>query len=99
MLTSQTTGNTGAVNEILSIFEELHGARFHKNKREIALKLHKATKHNFERRIVIFHGKNDPLPLDLVEMIFYSKKNKVYKYILRVTDWLTKYAWAIPLKS
>jgi hypothetical protein len=36
---------------------------------------------------------------DLVDMQEFSKQNKGYKYILTVIDVLSKYLWAIPLKT
>ncbi|XP_043468124.1 uncharacterized protein LOC122502243 [Leptopilina heterotoma] len=36
---------------------------------------------------------------DLVEMIPYSRINKGFKYLLTVIDIISKYAWAVPVKS
>jgi len=42
---------------------------------------------------------NDLWQTDIVEMHPYSRFNKGYHYILTVIDVLSKYAWAVPLKS
>jgi len=69
------------------------------SKRDIAYELHKPARKNYTKRRVNVYGKNDLWQADLVEIIPYSKKNKVYKYILCVIDCFTKLAWAIALKS
>ncbi|XP_070151047.1 uncharacterized protein [Polyergus mexicanus] len=61
--------------------------------------LHASAKRNFSRRRVIVRGYDDLWQADIVEMRPYSRFNKGYYYILTVIDVLSKYAWAVPLKS
>ena len=61
--------------------------------------LHASARKNFPRRRVIVHGYDDLWQADVVEMRPYSRFNKGYNYILTVIDVLSKYAWAVPLKS
>ena len=59
--------------------------------------LHVPTRRNFPRRRVIIRGYDDLWQADLVEMRYYAGAG--YNYILTVIDALSKYAWAIPLKT
>ena len=68
-------------------------------KRRLVEELHASARKNFPRRHVIVRGYDDLWQADIVEMIPYSRFNKGYHYILTVIDVLSKYAWAIPLKS
>jgi len=61
--------------------------------------LHAPMRKNFPRRHVIVRGYDDLWQADIVEMHSYSRFNKGYHYILTVIDVLSKYAWAVPLKS
>lgn len=61
--------------------------------------LHASARKNFPRRRVIVRGYDDLWQADVVEMRPYSRSNKGYNYILTVIDVLSKYAWAVPLKS
>ena len=68
-------------------------------KTTIADELHAPARRNFPRRKVIMRGIDETWQADLVDMKKYSSFNKGYKYILTIIDNLSKYAWAIPLKS
>ncbi|XP_029659641.1 uncharacterized protein LOC115233394 [Formica exsecta] len=61
--------------------------------------LHAPAKRNFFRRHVIVRGYDDLWQADIVEMRPYSRFNRGHHYILTVTDVLSKYAWAVPLKN
>lgn len=61
--------------------------------------LHAPARKNFPRRRVIVRGYDDLWQADVVEMRPYARFNKGYNYILTVIDVLSKYAWAVPLKS
>ncbi|KAL6421131.1 hypothetical protein ACFW04_013949 [Cataglyphis niger] len=61
--------------------------------------LHAAARRNFPRRHVIVQGYNELWQADIVEMRPYSRFNRGHHYILTVIDVLSKYSWAIPLKS
>lgn len=70
-----------------------------KEKMQLVKELHAPARRNYPRRRVITHGYDDLWQADLVDMQPYAKVNKGFKYILTVIDVLSKYAWAIPLKS
>jgi hypothetical protein len=59
--------------------------------------LHKPVRHKFKRRIVFVPGIDDTWSCDLVEMQEWAKQNKDYKYILKIVDVFSKYAWSVPL--
>ena len=57
--------------------------------------MHKPAIKKFPYRKVIVSGIDDQWQADIVEM----SNDQGYRYILTVIDVLSKYAWAIPLKS
>ena len=61
--------------------------------------LHKPARRNFPRRKVVVLGLDDLWQADLVEMIPYSKQNSGYKYLLTCINVMSKFAWAVPVKS
>ncbi|XP_029667280.1 uncharacterized protein LOC115237981 [Formica exsecta] len=61
--------------------------------------LHAPARKNSPRRHIIVRGYDDLWQADVVEMRAYARFNKGYNYILTVIDVLSKYAWAVPLKS
>ena len=66
---------------------------------ELTYTLHKPVKHKFLTRKVYVNGLDDQWQADLVDMIAYSKHNDNYQYILTVIDCLSKFLWAVPLKT
>lgn len=68
-------------------------------KQRLAEELHAPARRNFPRRRVIVRGYDDLWQADVVEMRPYARRNKGYNYILTIIDVLSKYAWAVPLKS
>ncbi|XP_039315539.1 uncharacterized protein LOC120360047, partial [Solenopsis invicta] len=60
---------------------------------------HAPARRNFPRSHVIVYGYDDLWQEDVVEMRPYTQFNKGYHYILTVIDVLSKYAWAMPLKT
>ncbi|XP_072750578.1 uncharacterized protein [Anoplolepis gracilipes] len=68
-------------------------------KRQFVEELHAPARRNFPRRRVIVHGYDDMWQADVVEMRPYARVNKGFTYILTVIDVLSKYSWAIPLKT
>ena len=66
---------------------------------ELADELHKPIRKHFEKRRVISKHVDDIWAADLVDMQYYSRSNKGYKYILMIIDVFSKYGWAIPLKT
>ncbi|XP_070170707.1 uncharacterized protein [Polyergus mexicanus] len=61
--------------------------------------LHTPPRKNFPCRRVIVRGFDDLWQADVAEMRPYARFNKGYNYILTVIDVLSKYAWAVPLKT
>ena len=68
-------------------------------KRKLVKELHASARRNFPHRRVVVHGRDDLWQADVVEMRPYARFNKGYNYILTIIDVLSKYAWALPLKS
>ena len=68
-------------------------------KRLLVKELHAPARRNFPRRRVVVRGFDDLWQADVVEMRPYARQNNGHNYILTVIDVLSKYAWAIPLKS
>lgn len=69
------------------------------SKKHIVDELHKPARRYFPRRSTVLKSINDLHQADLVEMIFYSKVNKGYKYILTIINCFSKVADAYPLKN
>ncbi|KAG5347391.1 CEC1 protein, partial [Acromyrmex charruanus] len=68
-------------------------------RRRLVAELHAPARRNFPRRRVIIQGYDDLWQADVVEMRPYSGFNRGHHYILTVIDMLSKYTWAVPLKS
>ncbi|XP_067216681.1 uncharacterized protein [Linepithema humile] len=68
-------------------------------RRSLVDELHAPARRNFTRRPVVVKGYDDLWQADIVEMRPYSRSNGGCNYILTVIDVLSKYAWAIPLKT
>ena len=68
-------------------------------RRRLVEELHAPARRNFPRRRVIVRGYDDLWQADIVEMYPYSSFNRGHHYIFTVIDVLSKYAWAVPLKS
>lgn len=61
--------------------------------------LHKAAPRSYPRNRVIVGGKDDQFQADLVDLSSLKTFNKGYRYLLTVIDILSKYGFAIPLKT
>ena len=68
-------------------------------RQELVDELHKPMRKNFPKRKVIAKHVDDIWAADLVDMQYYSRTNKGYKYILMIIDVFSKYGWAVPLKN
>ena len=68
-------------------------------KEQLADELHKLAKRKFRRWRLIANGVDDIWSADLVDMQWSSRENKGSKYLLNVTDIVSKYAWSIPIKD
>ena len=66
---------------------------------KLAEDFHKPLIRKFKRRKVYARFKDNIWGADLTEMGLLSSKNKNVKYLLRVIDVFTKYAWVKPLKD
>ena len=66
---------------------------------ELAQELHKPVRKHFKKRRVISKHVDDIWAADLVDMRYYSRANKGYKYILMIIDVFSKYGWAVPIKN
>lgn len=64
-----------------------------------AYTMHKAVRKNFLRRKTYAKGIDDLFQADLVDLTALANRNDSHRYILTCIDVLSKYAWAIPLKS
>ncbi|XP_039297940.1 uncharacterized protein LOC120354637 [Nilaparvata lugens] len=69
------------------------------DKSAIAGELHKPAHRNFPIRKVTVKGLDDLYQADLVEMLPYARQNKGYRYIITIINCLSKFAFAIPIKS
>ncbi|XP_046750535.1 uncharacterized protein LOC124413798 [Diprion similis] len=71
------------------------------NEKKLTLvtELHKPARRNYPRRRVDVRGIDETRQADLVDMMSYAGQNKGYKYMLTVIDILSKYAWAVPIRS
>ena len=66
---------------------------------ELTNELHKPIKKKFRKRIVFAKDVDSIWAADLVDMQYYARTNKGYKYILMIIDVFSKYGWAIPIKT
>ena len=66
---------------------------------ELVAELHKPVRKHFKKRRVISKHVDDIWAADLVDMQYYSRTNKGFKYILMIIDVFSKYGWAVPLKN
>ena len=66
---------------------------------QLAYTLHKPIRLNFKTRPVVVHQIDEQWQTDLVVTSKLSKHNDGFKFIIVVTDILSKYAWLEPLKS
>ena len=66
---------------------------------QLTEQLHKAIITNFKKRTVYFGFKDNIWEADLADMQLISKFNKGFRFLLRVIDIFSKYAWVFPLKD
>ena len=66
---------------------------------QLANELHKPIIRKFKKRKVYSYFKGNIWGADLADMQSLSKYNKGIKYLLRVIDLFSKYAWVIPIKD
>ena len=68
-------------------------------RQELVEELHRPIRKHFKKRKVISKHVDDIWAADLVDMQYYSRTNKGYKYILMIIDVFSKYGWCVPLKN
>ena len=66
---------------------------------QLTEQLRKAIITNFKKRTVYFGFKDNIWEADLADMQLISKFNKGFRFLLRVIDIFSKYAWVFPLKD
>ena len=66
---------------------------------QLANELHRQIIRKFKRRKVYSSFRDNSWGVDLADMQSLSKYNKGIKYLLRVVDLFSKYAWVVPLKD
>ena len=66
---------------------------------QLAQELHKPIIRKFKKRKVYSAFKDNIWGADLADMQLISKFNKGIKFLLRVIDIFSKYAWVVPLKD
>ena len=65
----------------------------------LAQELHKGARRRYPTRRVVVSGIDHQWQADLVDMHQCKKMNKGYSYILTIINILSKYAWAVALKT
>ena len=91
--------NHELLRTIIGTKRKHHGSGVPGMSEELANELHKPVRKNFPKRRVISNHVDDIWAADLVDMQYYSRSNKGYKYILMIIDVFSKYGWAEPLKN
>ncbi len=66
---------------------------------QVTYGLHKPVRHTFRRNQTVVHDKDEQWQADLAVLQDLASDNDGYKYILTCIDVLTRYAWAVPVKS
>ena len=66
---------------------------------QLANELHKPIIRKFRKRKVYFLFEYNIWGVDLTDMQLISKYNKGIRYLLRIIDLFSKYAWVVPLKD
>ena len=66
---------------------------------QLAEELHKPIIRKFKKRTVYSGSKDNIWGADLADMQLISKFNKGFRFLLRVIDIFSKYAWVVPLKD
>lgn len=66
---------------------------------QVTYELHKPARHKFVRNQTLVAHRDEQWQADLAEMRTISRDNKGYHYILTCIDVLSRYAWAVPVRS
>ena len=101
----EKAGSLGGVNALYRAVEEDGKHTIARKRIQEWLKmqdsytLHKPVRKHYSRNRVIVGGIDDQWQADLVDLQSLSKYNNGHKYRLTCIDILSKFAWAIPLKT
>jgi len=66
---------------------------------QLSYSLHKPVRHRFKRNHTYVAHIDQQWQADLADMQSLSKQNKGYNYILTCVDVLSRYAWAVPVRT
>jgi transposase InsO family protein len=66
---------------------------------QVAYQLHKPARHTFVRNQTVVADIDEQWQADLADMHTISRENKGYRFILTCVDVLSRYAWAVPVRS
>ena len=84
-------------------FAKAHGLPLSKAKQLLqgllSYTLHKPRRRKFPTLPVMVFRRDQQWAMDLMDVQNLAKWNKGHRYILTVVDFLSKYAWAIPIKN
>ena len=61
--------------------------------------LHREIRRKFRRNQVVVEGLDALWDSDTMDMSYFSKKNKGYKYVLIMIDIFSRFLWTKPLKT
>ena len=61
--------------------------------------LHKQPKRRFSRRRIVVQETDEQWQVDLCDLPSIARYNNGYRYILTVIDCLSRFAWAVPVKT
>ena len=68
-------------------------------KKDLGYTLHKPRRRRFPTLPVKVFNTDEQWAADLIEVIYISKQNRGFKYLLTVVDVFSKYAWVEPIKT
>ena len=93
----------GLVSMVYKCFEKKASGSGKKNEnssnKELAKELYKPIIRKFNKRKVQSPFTDNIWDADLADMQLISRFNKAFRFLLSVTDIVSKYAWVIPLKD
>ena len=77
----------------------MHGKNKIEQNHQLPDELHKPIIKEFKKRTIYSGFKDNILGSDLADMQLISTFNKGFRFLLRVIDIFSKYAWIIPMKD
>ena len=90
---------TFAIKQIINTKQKLGMGNNNLTMEDLSNELNKPVINKFERKKIVINHIDEIHSCDLVDMMKYSKVNRVYKYIFTNIDIFSKYAWSFPIKS